>query len=148
MKAGQERTDLVEIQYCRFNRWRRHSLGLTQAVLPGRHQLREEVGGSHLAGRALGNLLGASAARGQAPDNAEAAGKPTRTQASSEFCAVAAPGRPLGFERQSRHAFTAIGGVPTKILFGRMKTVFTGDDEEGHVVYSQALPSFNLRYEP
>ena len=36
-------------------------------------------------------------------------------------------------------AFAAIGGVPSEILYDRMKTAVTGEDDEGHIVYNRSL---------
>ncbi|MBA2626704.1 MAG: IS21 family transposase [Gemmatimonadales bacterium] len=36
-------------------------------------------------------------------------------------------------------AFEAIGGVPIEILYDRMKTAVTGEDNEGHIVYNRSL---------
>ena len=36
-------------------------------------------------------------------------------------------------------AFEAIGGVPIEILYDRMKTAVTGEDDEGHIVYNRSL---------
>jgi transposase len=39
-------------------------------------------------------------------------------------------------------AFAAIGGVPQEILYDRMKTAVTGEDDQGHIVYNRALVDF------
>ncbi len=36
-------------------------------------------------------------------------------------------------------AFEAIGGVPVEILYDRMKTAVTGEDDEGHIIYNRSL---------
>lgn len=36
-------------------------------------------------------------------------------------------------------AFEAIGGVPLEILYDRMKTAVTGEDDAGHIVYNRSL---------
>ncbi|TIU23033.1 MAG: IS21 family transposase [Mesorhizobium sp.] len=36
-------------------------------------------------------------------------------------------------------AFDAIGGVPIEILYDRMKTAVTGEDNEGHIIYNRSL---------
>lgn len=36
-------------------------------------------------------------------------------------------------------AFDALGGVPIEILYDRMKTAVTGEDDQGHIVYNQSL---------
>ena len=36
-------------------------------------------------------------------------------------------------------AFDAIGGVPLEILYDRMKTAVTGEDDAGHIVYNRSL---------
>lgn len=36
-------------------------------------------------------------------------------------------------------AFTVIGGVPMEILYDRMKTAVTGEDDVGHIVYNPSL---------
>src|SRR6478736_1524454 len=38
-------------------------------------------------------------------------------------------------------AFAALGGVPGEILYDRMKTAVTGEDEDGHLIYNRALVS-------
>lgn len=37
------------------------------------------------------------------------------------------------------HAFDAIGGVPIEILYDRMKTAVTGEDDQGHIAYNRSL---------
>jgi transposase len=39
-------------------------------------------------------------------------------------------------------AFAALGGVPQEILYDRMKTAVTGEDDQGHIVYNRALVDF------
>jgi len=39
-------------------------------------------------------------------------------------------------------AFAALGGVPQEILYDRMKTAVTGEDDQGHIVYNRALVEF------
>jgi Mu transposase, C-terminal domain len=39
-------------------------------------------------------------------------------------------------------AFAALGGVPHEILYDRMKTAVTGEDDQGHIVYNRALVDF------
>jgi transposase len=36
-------------------------------------------------------------------------------------------------------AFEAIGGVPIEILYDRMKTAVTGEDDQGHIIYNRSL---------
>lgn len=36
-------------------------------------------------------------------------------------------------------AFDALGGVPIEILYDRMKTAVTGEDDQGHIVYNRSL---------
>ncbi|MET0558915.1 MAG: IS21 family transposase [Solirubrobacterales bacterium] len=43
-------------------------------------------------------------------------------------------------------AFEAIGGAPREILYDRMKTAVTGEDEEGRVVYNRSLAEFARHY--
>jgi transposase len=43
-------------------------------------------------------------------------------------------------------AFAAIGGVPIEILYDRMKTAVTGEDEEGHIVYNRSLLALAKHY--
>jgi transposase len=43
-------------------------------------------------------------------------------------------------------AFGAIGGVPREILYDRMQTAVTGEDEEGRVVYNPTLGAFARHY--
>ncbi|NEU15194.1 transposase, partial [Methylobacterium sp. BTF04] len=43
-------------------------------------------------------------------------------------------------------AFTAIGGVPIEILYDRMKTAVTGEDEAGHIVYNRSLVALAKHY--
>jgi transposase len=44
-------------------------------------------------------------------------------------------------------AFAALGGVPTEILYDRMRTVVRGEDVEGgHVVYNATLRAFAAHY--
>lgn len=45
-----------------------------------------------------------------------------------------------------RAAFEAIGGVPREILYDRMKTAVTGEDEDGRVVYNRTLGEFAKHY--
>jgi transposase len=39
-------------------------------------------------------------------------------------------------------AFEALGGVPHEILYDRMKTAVTGEDDHGHIVYNRVLIDF------
>jgi len=39
-------------------------------------------------------------------------------------------------------AFAALGGAPQEILYDRMKTAVTGEDDQGHIVYNRALVDF------
>jgi transposase len=39
-------------------------------------------------------------------------------------------------------AFAALGGLPHEILYDRMKTAVTGEDDQGHIVYNRALVDF------
>ncbi|MGE3712651.1 MAG: IS21 family transposase [Hyphomicrobiaceae bacterium] len=43
-------------------------------------------------------------------------------------------------------AFAAIGGVPIEILYDRMKTAVTGEDDAGHIVYNGSLLSLARHY--
>lgn len=43
-------------------------------------------------------------------------------------------------------AFDALGGVPIEILYDRMKTAVTGEDEQGHIVYNRALLALARHY--
>ena len=43
-------------------------------------------------------------------------------------------------------AFEAIGGVPLEILYDRMKTAVTGEDDEGHIVYNRSLLALAQHY--
>lgn len=43
-------------------------------------------------------------------------------------------------------AFAAIGGVPIEILYDRMKTAVTGEDEAGHIVYNRSLVALAKHY--
>ena len=43
-------------------------------------------------------------------------------------------------------AFAAIGGVPIEILYDRMKTAVTGEDEQGHIVYNRSLLALARHY--
>ena len=43
-------------------------------------------------------------------------------------------------------AFEAIGGVPSEILYDRMKTAVTGEDDEGHIVYNRSLIALAQHY--
>jgi transposase len=43
-------------------------------------------------------------------------------------------------------AFEAIGGVPIEILYDRMKTAVTGEDDQGHVVYNRSLLALARHY--
>jgi transposase len=43
-------------------------------------------------------------------------------------------------------AFAAIGGVPIEILYDRMKTAVTGEDQEGHIVYNRSLLTLARHY--
>lgn len=36
-------------------------------------------------------------------------------------------------------AFEALGGVPIEILYDRMKTAVTGEDDQGHIIYNRSL---------
>ncbi len=45
-----------------------------------------------------------------------------------------------------RAAFEALGGVPREILYDRMKTAVTGEDEDGRVVYNPTLGEFARHY--
>src|SRR5207302_2578135 len=36
-------------------------------------------------------------------------------------------------------AFQVIGGVPIEILYDRMKTAVTGEDDQGHIAYNRSL---------
>jgi len=43
-------------------------------------------------------------------------------------------------------AFTAIDGVPIEILYDRMKTAVTGEDDAGHIVYNRSLLALAQHY--
>ena len=43
-------------------------------------------------------------------------------------------------------AFTALGGVPIEILYDRMKTAVTGEDDQGHIVYNRSLLALAQHY--
>ena len=43
-------------------------------------------------------------------------------------------------------AFAAIGGVPIEILYDRMKTAVTGEDQDGHIVYNRSLLALAQHY--
>ena len=43
-------------------------------------------------------------------------------------------------------AFEALGGVPGEILYDRMKTAVTGEDEDGHLIYNRALVELARHY--
>jgi hypothetical protein len=43
-------------------------------------------------------------------------------------------------------AFEAIGGVPIEILYDRMKTAVTGEDDDGHIVYNRSLIALARHY--
>jgi transposase len=43
-------------------------------------------------------------------------------------------------------AFAAMGGVPIEILYDRMKTAVTGEDEQGHIVYNRSLLALAKHY--
>ncbi|PTQ07300.1 IS21 family transposase [Sphingomonas oleivorans] len=43
-------------------------------------------------------------------------------------------------------AFDAIGGVPIEILYDRMKTAVTGEDDQGHIVYNRSLLALAKHY--
>jgi transposase len=43
-------------------------------------------------------------------------------------------------------AFEAIGGVPLEVLYDRMKTAVTGEDDQGHVIYNRALIALAQHY--
>jgi transposase len=47
-------------------------------------------------------------------------------------------------------AFTVIGGVPMEILYDRMKTAVTGEDDVGHIIYNPSLLALarHYRYQP
>lgn len=38
-------------------------------------------------------------------------------------------------------AFDAIGGVPIEVLYDRMKTSVTGEDNEGHIICNSSEPA-------
>src|SRR5829696_2130539 len=50
-------------------------------------------------------------------------------------CSSRAPPHSL----ESLLALRGIGGVPIEILYDRMKTAVTGEDDEGHIVYNRSL---------
>ncbi len=43
-------------------------------------------------------------------------------------------------------AFDAIGGMPIEILYDRMKTAVTGEDDHGHIVYNRSLLALARHY--
>jgi len=43
-------------------------------------------------------------------------------------------------------AFEALGGVPIEILYDRMKTAITGEDDQGHIVYNRSLLALAAHY--
>jgi transposase len=43
-------------------------------------------------------------------------------------------------------AFAAIGGVPIEVLYDRMKTAVTGEDQNGHIVYNRSLLALARHY--
>jgi transposase len=43
-------------------------------------------------------------------------------------------------------AFEALGGVPIEILYDRMKTAVTGEDDQGHIVYNRSLLALAQHY--
>lgn len=43
-------------------------------------------------------------------------------------------------------AFVALGGVPLEILYDRMKTAITGEDDQGHIVYNRSLLALAAHY--
>jgi transposase len=43
-------------------------------------------------------------------------------------------------------AFETIGGVPLEILYDRMKTAVTGEDDQGHVIYNRGLIALAQHY--
>ena len=43
-------------------------------------------------------------------------------------------------------AFDAIGGVPIEILYDRMKTAVTGEDDQGHIAYNRSLLALAQHY--
>jgi len=43
-------------------------------------------------------------------------------------------------------AFAALGGVPIEILYDRMKTAVTGEDDQGHIVYNRSLLALAQHY--
>lgn len=48
--------------------------------------------------------------------------------------------------RRHMQAFAAIGGVPIEILYDRMKTAVTGEDDAGHIVYNRSLLTLAKHY--
>ena len=43
-------------------------------------------------------------------------------------------------------AFAALGGVPIEILYDRMKTAVTGEDDQGHIIYNRSLLALAAHY--
>lgn len=43
-------------------------------------------------------------------------------------------------------AFEALDGVPIEILYDRMKTAVTGEDDQGHIIYNRALLALARHY--
>ena len=43
-------------------------------------------------------------------------------------------------------AFAALDGVPIEILYDRMKTAVTGEDDQGHIVYNRSLLALATHY--
>jgi transposase len=44
------------------------------------------------------------------------------------------------------HAFEVLGGVPIEILYDRMKTAVTGEDDQGHIAYNRSLLALARHY--
>ena len=45
---------------------------------------------------------------------------------------------PSALLRCHMQAFDALGGTPIEILYDRMKTAVTGEDDAGHIVYNSS----------
>src|SRR3546814_14390653 len=43
-------------------------------------------------------------------------------------------------------AFEMLGGVPIEILYDRMKTAVTGEDDQGHIIYNSSLLALAKHY--
>ena len=48
--------------------------------------------------------------------------------------------------RGAAGADEVIGGVPIEILYDRMKTAVTGEDDQGHIAYNRSLLALAQHY--